>query len=160
MYKCERCGGAFATFKTPGQCPLCGVWASVRCDACGHIDKANIFISNGDSCPKCGSKVTINRDTPSKYIEKCPKCGSEWDGQICRNCGNKKWSCLIVPTAIGTIFIFLLFFIPDFADTPSGMPWGMKILFCGLPGVLLLAVAFIMALLFWLVPRQGKKSHK
>lgn len=67
MYKCERCGGVFAKFKTPGQCPLCGVWASVRCSGCGHTAHANVFIANGDQCPKCGARVPV----PGKKDEAC-----------------------------------------------------------------------------------------
>ena len=59
MYQCERCGGTFAHFKTPGQCPLCGVWASVRCTACGHTAHANVFINNADRCPQCGARVSV-----------------------------------------------------------------------------------------------------
>lgn len=59
MYQCERCGQAFARFKTPGQCPHCGVWASVRCNACRYTDAAQVFIDNGDRCPKCGSAVHV-----------------------------------------------------------------------------------------------------
>lgn len=59
MYKCERCGGSFAQFKTPGQCPLCGVWASVQCVACGFTAHANEFIRHSDQCPKCGARVAV-----------------------------------------------------------------------------------------------------
>jgi hypothetical protein len=60
MYKCEKCRGTFEHFETPGQCPLCKVWASVRCDACGFTDAANKFIDNNDCCPKCGAKVSMS----------------------------------------------------------------------------------------------------
>ena len=59
MYRCEQCGGTFEAFKTPGQCPLCGTWASVRCTNCGHTDAADAFISNGDRCPACGAAVSF-----------------------------------------------------------------------------------------------------
>jgi len=59
MYHCERCKGTFARFKTPGQCPLCGMWASVRCNACGYTDDARQFIQNSDLCPNCGAKVAL-----------------------------------------------------------------------------------------------------
>ncbi len=59
MYSCQRCRGTFGQFRTPGQCPLCGVWASVRCSGCGHTAHANVFIANGDRCPKCGASVSI-----------------------------------------------------------------------------------------------------
>jgi DNA-directed RNA polymerase subunit RPC12/RpoP len=59
MYKCERCGGTFAQFKTPGQCPLCGVWASVRCSGCGYTAHANEFVKNSDRCPQCGAQVSV-----------------------------------------------------------------------------------------------------
>jgi len=59
MYKCERCGGVFTVFKTPGQCPLCGVHASVKCADCGFIAHADRFIQNRDMCPKCGAQVVI-----------------------------------------------------------------------------------------------------
>lgn len=57
MYKCEACGGSFARFKTPGQCPLCQIWAFVQCNGCGYRAHANHFIDNGDVCPKCGMHV-------------------------------------------------------------------------------------------------------
>ena len=59
MFRCEKCGGTFAHFKTPGQCPLCGVWASVRCQRCRYTAHADQFINNNDACPKCGAKVSI-----------------------------------------------------------------------------------------------------
>ena len=59
MYLCENCKGTFEHFKTPGMCPLCNVWASVRCEACKFTADANQFINNHDACPKCGAKVSI-----------------------------------------------------------------------------------------------------
>jgi hypothetical protein len=59
MYRCERCGGTFASFKTPGQCPVCRGWASVRCDGCGYTAHANEFINNDNRCPKCGALVSV-----------------------------------------------------------------------------------------------------
>jgi hypothetical protein len=61
MYGCERCGGTFAHFKTPGQCPLCGTWANVKCRrrGCGYVAPATEFIAHGDRCPKCGCVVVI-----------------------------------------------------------------------------------------------------
>lgn len=59
MYRCERCGGTFASFETPGQCPLCGTWASVRCTNCGHTDVATAFTSNGNRCPSCNAAVSL-----------------------------------------------------------------------------------------------------
>jgi hypothetical protein len=56
-YVCENCDGSFLAFKTPGQCPLCGAWVSVRCTNCGHIDAASAFIDRGDRCPKCGAGI-------------------------------------------------------------------------------------------------------
>ncbi|MBI1830569.1 MAG: hypothetical protein HYR84_03855 [Planctomycetes bacterium] len=62
MYRCDRCRGTFEHFHTAGQCPLCGLWASVRCTGCGHTASANVFISNGDTCPKCGASVASPGD--------------------------------------------------------------------------------------------------
>ncbi len=59
MYRCEACGGTFSRFKVAGQCPLCKVWASVRCDGCGYTAHANAFIKNGDRCPQCGARVAV-----------------------------------------------------------------------------------------------------
>ena len=59
MYQCEKCGGTFEHFKAPGQCPLCKVWAIVRCQACNYTADAKEFINNNDSCPKCGAKVSV-----------------------------------------------------------------------------------------------------
>lgn len=59
MYKCERCGGTFTTFKTAGLCPHCGVRASVRCSDCAYTAHANEFINNRDRCPRCGARVSV-----------------------------------------------------------------------------------------------------
>lgn len=59
MYKCEACSGTFAHFKTPGQCPLCHRWASVKCTGCGHIGSAITFIQNKDCCPSCGQHTNV-----------------------------------------------------------------------------------------------------
>ncbi len=59
MYRCETCGTIFAHFKTPGKCPHCGVWASVRCNTCRYTAPAQAFIDNGDRCPKCGAVVQV-----------------------------------------------------------------------------------------------------
>jgi rubrerythrin len=59
MYLCERCHGTFASFTTPGQCPLCGTWAHVQCQGCRYTAHANEFINNNDRCPKCGSIVSV-----------------------------------------------------------------------------------------------------
>ncbi len=68
MYRCEKCGGTFAHFKTLGQCPLCGVWASVKCSGCGHIAQAKEFIDNGDKCTKCGAKVPMPGGSTECFI--------------------------------------------------------------------------------------------
>jgi hypothetical protein len=70
MYICGKCDGTFVRFKTPGQCPLCGVWASVKCSTCGHIDTAKVFINNNDCCPKCGAYVSISAGSPSDLSDK------------------------------------------------------------------------------------------
>lgn len=59
MYHCEMCGGDFYRFKTPGQCPLCKLYALVRCLGCQYIADATVFINNNDHCPKCGASVTV-----------------------------------------------------------------------------------------------------
>ena len=55
-YTCGRCGGSFAAFVTPGQCPLCGAWGNVRCTSCGYRDSARVFVENGNRCPNCGAE--------------------------------------------------------------------------------------------------------
>lgn len=59
MYRCENCKRTFARFVTPGQCPHCGVWASVRCTSCGYSAEATRFVDNGDRCPQCGKHVVV-----------------------------------------------------------------------------------------------------
>ncbi len=59
MYQCERCDKTFTRFKTPGQCPHCGVWADVRCSGCGYTGPAKVFVDRGDRCPRCGSVVYV-----------------------------------------------------------------------------------------------------
>lgn len=59
MYHCHSCDGYFPRFITPGQCPLCGAWAYVRCESCGYTDAASAFISNGNRCPGCNAVVGI-----------------------------------------------------------------------------------------------------
>lgn len=66
MYQCELCGRTFQRFKTAGQCPHCGVWASVKCTNCQHVAAADVFIANHDSCPKCGNRVAVPGSTNSK----------------------------------------------------------------------------------------------
>jgi hypothetical protein len=66
MYQCERCRGTFQFFQTPGQCPLCKTWASVRCDACRHIAPASVFIDAGNMCPRCGRAVYIVGAAPTR----------------------------------------------------------------------------------------------
>lgn len=58
-YECGRCGGSFAAFVTPGQCPLCGAWVRVRCENCHYTDAASVFIESGNRCPNCGAEVDI-----------------------------------------------------------------------------------------------------
>jgi hypothetical protein len=58
-YTCDRCGGSFAAFVTPGQCPLCGAWGNVRCTNCGYRDAASVFIENGNRCPNCGAEIDL-----------------------------------------------------------------------------------------------------
>lgn len=67
MYRCERCHGEFAEFVTPGQCPLCGTWAKVKCSNCGHVDPASVFIANANRCPRCNAVVVmaVPRSTPT-----------------------------------------------------------------------------------------------
>jgi hypothetical protein len=70
MYRCEGCGRTFQSFRTPGQCPLCGVWASVKCHGCGHTGPATEFINAGNTCPKCGIAVYFGKApsrAPSTY---------------------------------------------------------------------------------------------
>lgn len=71
MYRCERCGGVFGSFTTPGQCPLCGVWASVRCTGCGYTGHANEFVKNNDRCPKCGARVSVPGGSDAEGVLGC-----------------------------------------------------------------------------------------
>lgn len=57
MYYCEGCRGNFARFKEPGRCPLCGMYASVKCSGCGYTASASVFIANDDTCPECGAHI-------------------------------------------------------------------------------------------------------
>lgn len=63
MYRCTTCGGSFETFVTPGQCPLCGTWAHVRCTNCRYTDAASVFTANGNRCPKCNAEVVLSGAT-------------------------------------------------------------------------------------------------
>ena len=60
MYICGNCHRNFARFKTAGQCPLCGVWAEVRCTGCGYVASAQVFINNSNRCPRCGKLVAVD----------------------------------------------------------------------------------------------------
>jgi len=112
MYKCERCGGTFEHFQTAGQCPLCGVWADVKCDACSYTDDARVFIDNGDQCPKCGSIVLVPGYQPpavpaGETWETCRGCGrpiksSDW---TCPHCGRTKWGMIV---ALGILSLLCL----------------------------------------------------
>lgn len=59
MYYCESCEQSFRRFRTPGQCPNCGVFANVRCRHCGYVDSAAKFAELGHKCPDCGATVAI-----------------------------------------------------------------------------------------------------
>lgn len=59
MYYCTSCRRDFWRFKTPGQCPLCGVYADVRCQNCSFTAAASIYITNHDCCPQCGQVAQV-----------------------------------------------------------------------------------------------------
>lgn len=67
MYKCGKCGGSFAEFETPGQCPLCGGYSTgVRCNSCQYTGHMNEFIKNRNRCPQCGARVDVPGRSGSK----------------------------------------------------------------------------------------------
>lgn len=85
MYRCTNCGGSFSYFEKPGQCPLCKVWAVVKCTSCGFTDSAITFIQNLNKCPKCGAAISWQSDPakPSKTVEciyniVCEACGKRY----------------------------------------------------------------------------------
>jgi hypothetical protein len=59
MFRCEDCGREFAHYETPGKCPLCGIWAKVRCEECGYFGAASFYVQKGNKCPRCGRKAQI-----------------------------------------------------------------------------------------------------
>lgn len=59
LHVCPKCEAEFAKYAVPGQCPLCGEWAVVACQACGLESGAKRFVENGFKCPRCGGKVKV-----------------------------------------------------------------------------------------------------
>jgi DNA-directed RNA polymerase subunit RPC12/RpoP len=156
MYKCERCGRTFEHFKTPGKCPLCGVWASVRCAACGHTDGANVFINNNNRCPKCGvyvpgpagSTASPVKETPKETGYSCPECGTIYKGFHCPSCGEKNRSIIGQLVGIGIIFLFMGS-VNVFQVNPNMM--------CGLPSLIVGIVLFVPGIYMTLAKTKTKK---
>ena len=91
-YFCPYCKGTFDHFKVPGQCPLCGRWAQVRCMACGYTADANVFVANRNRCPRCGKRVIIP--------------GGDSAGRSCLAC----LGCSLALAVVGWLFGALLAF--------------------------------------------------
>jgi hypothetical protein len=129
-YRCESCGGSFAAFDTPGQCPLCGAWVSVRCTSCQHIDTARAFIGNGNCCPNCGAGIDLAGPARKRLTRNDFVAGVGWLLVVCSLVWAwTAWRAILLQARFGILLIPSVEIVVELVMIASGvgaLAWSLR----------------------------------